>query len=116
MKSVDTPQPYQVLGAAAVTKEDSGPRLWTITADAFATGEGRRLYGLITYAEDPKDAVNKFTEEYGSRVGSIAKATEGVSEADIARAIFSEQTLAFCRKQEGNAMIVMLASVYFNFS
>ena len=91
-------------------------RLWTITADYFATGEGRHLCGLITYAKTQDEAVQKFAKEYGSRVGSIAKATEGVSEADISKAIFSEQTLTFCRKQEGKAMIVMLSSVYFNFS
>ena len=91
-------------------------KLWTITANDFATGEGQHLYGLITYAEDPKDAVGMFSEEYGSRAGSIANATEGVSDDALAKAIFSEKTLAFCRKQEGKAMIVMLSSVYFNFS
>jgi hypothetical protein len=51
---------------------------YTITADYMATGEGRTIMVMITYAESELEAQEKFTERFGVFYTYGAEVKEGL--------------------------------------
>ena len=91
-------------------------KLWTVTADYFATGEGRHLMAVIGYAEDEKSALKMFGDIYDEYFARGAKAEEGVVENELIQKLFTKEALEYVRKNEGRANLSLSGKLYFNFS
>jgi hypothetical protein len=90
--------------------------LWTIFSDYAATGEGRTLQALITYAADEKDAIKKFANTFDAHFAFGAEAKEGIVENDIIKLLFTKEAIENVRKMEGKANIKLFSEFHFNFS
>ncbi len=90
--------------------------LWTIYSDYFATGEGRTLQALIIYANDEKEAIEKFGKIFDPYFAKGAIAQEGVVENEIINYLFSKEVLEQTKKLEGKANIKLFSEFHFNLS
>lgn len=91
-------------------------KLWTIQSDYSATGEGRTIQALITYAENEEDAIKQFGQAFDPYFAIGAEATEGVIKSEITSYLFSEAVFDSVLKMEGKANIRLSAELHFNFS
>lgn len=91
-------------------------KLWTVYADYSATGEGRTIHALITYAENKEEALEKFTQVFDKFWALDAEAEEGIVKNDIVNYLFSEKILSRLSEMEGRANIRLSAEYHFNFS
>lgn len=90
--------------------------LWTIWGDYFATGEGRTIQVLITYAENEADAIKKFGVEFDPYFAIGAEAKEGIIENELTQYLFSEKIFENVKKMEGKAHVKLSSEFHFNFS
>lgn len=90
--------------------------LWTIFSDYSATGEGRTIQALITYATDEKDAIKKFSNIFDSYFGLGAEAKKGIVENEIINFLFTKEIIDNVREMEGKANINLFSEFHFNFS
>ena len=91
-------------------------KLWTIYSDYMATGEGRTIQALITYAENQEQAIKKFGDLFDPYFAQGAEAIEGVIENELTKYLFSEEILKRTKEIEGKANIKLHAEFHFNFS
>lgn len=89
-------------------------QLWTLSCDYYATGEGRTLCGWIGYAEDERDALKSFAQEFGDYFASGAVVSRGVVDNDVIRELFSPAVLARMRALENRATAMLTARYHFN--
>jgi len=88
-------------------------KLWTIMSDYSATGEGRTIVGLITYAEDRDDAKKRWKEQVPEYY--IDFIYEGIdSDNDLSNTLWSYSALS--RAASGNCNINMLSRIHYNYS
>lgn len=90
--------------------------LWTIENDYFATGEGRTIQALITYAKDSEEAIQKFGEEFDLYFAMGATATQGIVESEITQYLFTSKMFKEIKNMEGKAKIKLSAQLHFNYS
>lgn len=90
--------------------------LWTIWGDYFATGEGRTIQVLITYAENEADAIKKFGVEFDPYFAIGAEAKEGIIENELTQYLFSEKILQRVKEIEGVGNVKLSSEFHFNFS
>lgn len=91
-------------------------KLWTIQSDYSATGEGRTIQALITYAKDEAEAIKKFGDEFDPYFALGAEAKEGIIESEITKYLFNATMFDNILKMEGKANIRLAAELHFNFS
>lgn len=91
-------------------------KLWTVYSDYSATGEGRTIQALITYAEDAQDAIEKFGKIFDPYWAKGAEAKEGVVENDLVKFLFSKNILKEAKEMEGRANVKLFSEFHFNFS
>ena len=93
-------------------------KLWTVWSDYSATGEGRTLSACIVYANTAEQAISKFKTSIpgGDFYGLGAEAEEGVTQNYVTEYLFGKSTFSFCEKNDGQANIVAIAQLHFNFS
>ena len=91
-------------------------KLWTIYNDYAATGEGRTIQALITYAEDEKDAIEKFSKTFDPFWAQGAEAKEGIVKNEAVKLLFSPGLLKEAQEMEGRANVKLFAEFHFNFS
>lgn len=89
-------------------------QLWTVSCDYYATGEGRTLCAWIGYAEDERDALKGFAQEFGDYFASGAVVSRGVVDNDVIRELFSPAALARMRALESRATAKLTARYHFN--
>jgi len=90
-------------------------KIWTVTQDYFATGEGRTIMAWIGYAESETEALKRFTERFNPYY-TPSQAQQGFVKDDIVVYLFSEKVLSFAEKNIDKCMLDMHAAVHFNFS
>lgn len=91
-------------------------KLWTIYSDYSATGEGRTIQALITYAENEQEAIEKFGKVFDEYFARGAEAVEGVVENELVKYLFSEEVLKEAKSMEGRANVKLSSEFHFNFS
>ena len=91
-------------------------KLWTIYSDYFATGEGRTIQALITYAESKEEAIEKFGKRFDPYFATGADAEEGIIENKLTKYLFSAEMFESVKKMEGKANVKLSAELHFNFS
>lgn len=91
-------------------------KLWTIESDYAATGEGRTIQALITYAENEKDAIEKFGKRFDPYFAIGAEAKEGVIKSYITTYLFNSKVLDDVLQMQGRANVNLSAQLHFNFS
>lgn len=91
-------------------------KLWTVISDYAATGEGRTIQALITYAENEKEAIEKFGKEFDPFFAIGAEAKEGIIKNEVTQYLFSDTVLDSALDMEGRANINLFAQFHFNFS
>lgn len=89
-------------------------KLWTVSLDHYATGEGRTLFGWIGYCDGQQNALERFAEMFGDYFAKGALATEGVAENDVIRHLFSPAALAEVRRLDGRGQVWLSGSLHFN--
>lgn len=91
-------------------------KLFTIYSDYGATGEGRTMQALITYAEDEVDAIKKFAECFNPYFAVGAEAKEGIVKNELTQYLFTPQVFAAVENMEGRANLKVYSEMHFNFS
>lgn len=91
-------------------------KLWTVYSDYCATGEGRTIHALITYAETKEDALEKFSQTFDKFWALGADAEEGIVKNEVTQYLFSDKVLERVIEIEGRANIKLSAEYHFNFS
>lgn len=91
-------------------------KLWTIFSDYFATGEGRTIQVLITYAESKEEALEKFGKRFDPYFAMGADAEEGIIENELTKYLFSAEMFKNVKKMEGKANVRLSGELHFNFS
>lgn len=91
-------------------------KLWTIYNDYAATGEGRTIQALITYANDEKDAIAKFAKTFDPYWAQGAEAKEGIIKNEVTKLLFSPGLLKETKDMEGRANVKLFSEFHFNFS
>lgn len=91
-------------------------KIWTVTQDYFATGEGRTLMAWIGYAESEEEALKKFGERFNPYYTPSMGAQKGFVRDDVVSFVFSEQAISVAVKNLGQCNLEMFSAVHFNFS
>lgn len=91
-------------------------KLWTVYNDYSATGEGRTIQALITYAENEQEAIEKFAKTFDEFWTRGAEAKEGVVKNELVKLLFSPALLKEAKELEGRANVKLFAEFHFNFS
>ena len=92
------------------------PVLWTISADYFATGEGRTFMAVIGYATSEEAAKKLFQDQFGDWFAQGCEAVAGVVQNPVTQFLFSTEALQMLTKHNGNANLVVHASIHINMS
>ena len=90
-------------------------KLWTMISDYSATGEGRTVTGLITYAEDQQNAELRWAEQEKYYIPDIVEEGVPISNQYLTF-LFSAAALKFAVENEGKANINMLSRIHYNYS
>ena len=97
--------------------KEKNMKLWTVTSEYSATGEGHTLMAIITYASDEDTALKAFKQEFGDFFEAFAVATEGVDLNDpVIKGLFNSTLLERVLEVEGNANVTLKGSFHVNFS
>jgi len=92
-------------------------KLWTVTSNYAATGEGHTLKAIVAYAPDELIALKQFEQEFGDFYILGAEASEGVNVNDpVLKGLFNLDLLERIKKIEGQADVVLTGSMHVNFS
>ncbi len=91
-------------------------KLWTIYGDYYATGEGRTISALITYAENEKNALNEFSKTFGDFFVLSATAEEGIVKNEVVRMLFNDKLFKRLEETEGLGNAKLSAQYHFNFA
>lgn len=89
-------------------------KLWTVTLDYYATGEGRTFFGWVGYADAEKDAVQSFGRVFDPFFAHKASASEGVIQNSVTALLFSPRALEEVRKLEGLGSVTLHGELHFN--
>ena len=92
------------------------PVLWTIWADYFATGEGRTFIADINYNNNEDAAKKLFQDQFGDWFAQGCEAATGVVQNPVTQFLFSTEALQMLTKHNGNANLVVHASIHINMS
>lgn len=91
--------------------------IYTVHADYFATGEGRTLMLLYTYAADEGDARAKFGKIFDPYFALGCEATEGFHlDIPIADYLLSDKVKEFLRTQVGQCNLEYHTALHYNYS
>lgn len=89
-------------------------KLWTVSLDYFATGEGRTFFGWIGYADEARDAIKRFGFAFGDYFAKVAVAKEGFVQDEIISHLFSPAALSQVRQLDGRATVELAGSLHWN--
>ena len=91
--------------------------LYTVHADYFATGEGRTLMLLYTYAANEDDARAAFGRAFSPYFALGCEVAEGfLLDIPIADYLLSDKVKEFLRTQAGQCNLDYHSSLHFNYS
>ena len=90
--------------------------LWTVWLDYFATGEGRSMMAVIGYASNENEAKELFSKKFGDWFKIGCDAAPGVVQNPVTQFLFSTEALQMLTKHNGNANLVVHASIHINMS
>jgi len=92
-------------------------KLWTVTADYSAVGEGRTLMAMVLQDEYESNARQTFADEFGDFFASGATVTEGVNINDpILVGLFNAALLERLEEVEGRGNVFLSGSFHVNLS
>lgn len=89
-------------------------KLWTVSLDYHATGEGRTLFGWIGYADGEQSAIDRFGQAFDPYFARGANAAEGIVEDRVVCHLFSQQALQEVRQLNGCGNLELVGSLHFN--
>lgn len=89
-------------------------KVWTVTLDYHATGEGRTLFGWLGYAENRKEALRCFGKAFDPYFAKGAEVHEGVVDNPVVRQLFSRDALAQVLRLSGKATVELSGRLHFN--
>lgn len=91
-------------------------KLCTILEDYFATGEGRTIYVMVTYASDEQDAKKQFARRFGDHFAQGCEVWPGVNEKVVGY-LFAPNVIANLIGLDGKAgNLELYGSFHFNLS
>jgi hypothetical protein len=116
--------PLQSERASRLTTEQSapadagsGPILWTVWEDYYATGEGRALMACIMWAASEEEARSHFAKTFDPWYAKGCDALPGVVRNEITVLLWSAQALDLVESVAGRGAAVNLhAWLHFNLS
>lgn len=95
----------------------SGPILWTVWEDYYATGEGRAIMACITWAASKEEAIRHFGKTFDPWYEKGCDAQAGVVRNEITLLLWSANALDLIDSVAGRgAMVNLNAWLHFNFS
>lgn len=89
-------------------------KVWTVSLDYYATGEGRTLFGWLGYAENREEALTRFGDAFDPYFATSAEVHEGVVDTPVVRQLFSRDALAQVRRLNGRATVELSGRLHFN--
>lgn len=95
-------------------------KLWTLTVDYAATGEGMTLIAFVTYAKDEDQLERKFVLEFGEGYDFYlngATIKEGFDKNNnVVKLLASRRQIDMLERAVSNANIVWADSFHLNYS
>lgn len=92
----------------------TGPCLWTVWADNFATGEGRTLLGLICSAPGPQDARQWFGEVFDPFYVSGCDVEKGIVRNDATEFLWSGAALTTLEELDPRTSVEATSRIQLN--
>jgi hypothetical protein len=89
-------------------------KLWTVSPDYYATGEGRSLLAWIGYADGERAVLERFGQSFDPFYARGADAAEGLVEDAVVRLLLGSGALEDVRRLNGRENLELHGRLHFN--
>ena len=88
-------------------------KLWTVSTECFATGEGETLAAIIGYAKTKKEAKQLFVDKFGDHLAIDCEIKSGISKNEVVKTLFSKKLLKHIKDNNSSSGALQAYAHYY---